>query len=282
MHPMAAGLVFVPTPDAGRVYRSERLVRLADAGPDRRARLDALARFLQDVAEDDASDAALPSSVGWVLRKTTMIVTRFPALGETVQLETFCSAVATRWAERTTTMSIGGRAVAQAVSVWVAIDTVRGTPARLDDRFTQIYGASAAGRRASARLSLPAPPDDIRRDARPWPLRSSDFDVWGHVNNSISWAAVEDALDTDRWGPLRAEVEHVAAIEPDARVALAAAVEPESAAVWLVAAPHRHRCGDGGGGTARTAGTDGTGDGDGTGNGDGTVYTAARLGPIEP
>ena len=255
MHTMGDASGFAPLPRVGRIFRADCKVRLSDTGSDRRARLDALARYLHDVAEDDASDAAMSPSVGWVLRKTIMTVARFPTLGERVRLDTFCSAVGSRWAERTTTITIDGLAAAQGVSVWVAIDVASGTPARLDGHFDEVYGPSAAGRRASARLALPPPPDDVRRRAHPWPLRSSDFDVWGHVNNAISWAAVEDAVDPARWMSLRAEVEHVAALEPGATVSVASQVADDGASVWLL----------------------GPGRGPAEGAVPGSVYTAATL-----
>jgi acyl-ACP thioesterase len=224
----------VPLPEQGRVFSAERKVRLADAGDDRRARLDALARFLQDVAEDDAADAGLSSSIGWVLRRTRMAIERFPELGESVRLDTFCSGVANRWAERTTTLTVRGRAVAQGVSVWVAVDTTTGLPATLDARFHEVYAPSAAGRRAVARLVLPPPPEGVRHRARPWPLRRSDVDVWGHVNNAISWAAVEDEVDPAAWQSLRADLEHVQSLEPGSRPLLASETTGAGASVWLV------------------------------------------------
>ena len=45
-----------PPPDRGRVFRSGRRVRLSDADPTGRLRLDACARYLQDVGNDDTAD----------------------------------------------------------------------------------------------------------------------------------------------------------------------------------------------------------------------------------
>lgn len=234
----------LPLPTEGRVYTAARRVRLGDAAPDRRARLDALARYLQDVAEDDAAEADLPSSIGWVLRRTRMTVIRYPLLGERLQLATFCSGIAARWAERTTTIrSAGdtdgdGGVLAQATSVWVAIDLRSGTPARLGERFTEIYGAAAGGRGASARLALGPPPDTARESARPWPLRTSDLDVWGHVNNAVAWAAVEDAMEAGEEAPLVAELEHHRPIEPDRRPLLALQARDDGRAAWLLDGEH--------------------------------------------
>ena len=49
-----------------------------------------------------------------------------------------------------------------------------------------------------------------------WPLRFSDFDAVGHMNNAAYWEVLEEQLLADRGlrAPLRAIVEHVAQVEP--------------------------------------------------------------------
>ena len=44
----------------------------------------------------------------------------------------------------------------------------------------------------STRLALPAPPTDV--PGRTWPLRATDVDLHGHVNNAVHWQAVEDSF----------------------------------------------------------------------------------------
>lgn len=216
------------------MVEARRKVRMAEVGPDRRGRLDALARYLGDAAEDDASGATLPPTIGWVLRSTRMEVDRFPMLGEDLVLHTFCSATATRWAERTTlvTGSLGARC--RAVSIWVAVDTRTGAPARLGERFFAVYGASAGGRRASARLTLGAPPEPVTRSGRQWPLRRSDLDAWAHVNNAIAWAAVEDSVDIASADSVVALLEHHSPIDPETAPVLAVARSDGKWCVWLL------------------------------------------------
>lgn len=224
----------VELPSRGRVVESRRMVRTADVGPDRRARLDALARYLHDVAEDDAASATLPQSIGWVLRRTRLEVRAFPTLGEDLVLETFCSATASRWAERTTLMQGTNGARISAASIWVAVDVATGAPARLGEWFSKVYAPSAGGRRASAKLTLDAPPAHVLGAARPWPLRRTDFDAWGHVNNAIAWAALEDAVAFGRADALTALVEHRAPITPGMTPLLATRQVADRWSVWLV------------------------------------------------
>lgn len=221
-------------PAAGRVVEGRRKVRMADVGADRRARLDALARYLHDVAEDDAAGATLPLHIGWVLRRTRMEIGQFPVLGEDLVLRTYCSATASRWAERTTIAHGSEGAQLTAVSIWVAVDTTTGAPARLGERFFAVYGPSAGGRHASARLALGGPGRRARQRARPWPLRRSDVDAWGHVNNAVAWAAVEDAVDIGPSDAAVALVEHHAPIDPGTEPVLAAERDGDEWSVWLL------------------------------------------------
>jgi acyl-ACP thioesterase len=76
----------------------------------------------------------------------------------------------------------------------------------------------------STRLELPDPPSGAART--PWPLRLSDVDLLGHVNNAAYWHAVEQALA--RWGPdparpLRAELDYRSPIDLGDSVELVAA-----------------------------------------------------------
>jgi len=227
---------YLPFPGLGRAFTAEYQVRLGDSTPGGRLRFDAMARYLQDVAEDDATDAGWPKSIGWLLRRCVVNVRQFPVLGERLRLVTFCSASASRWAERTTTMSGDAGGSAQASAVWIAVDTTSGRPTRLGELFERVYAPSAAGRRASVRLSLPLPPSRALAEARNWQLRSTDLDVWGHVNNAISWAAVEDEVSLLDWLPGLAEVEHNEAINFDDSPRLASEPSDAGRDLWLVAA----------------------------------------------
>jgi acyl-ACP thioesterase len=116
--------------------------------------------------------------------------------------------------------------------VWVAIDRRDGRPAALGAEFHRLYGPSARGRRVSARLSHPSPPQPAA--GRAWPLRASDFDRAGHVNNSIHWAAVEDVLAEAGWLPARAELEYHRPVLPGCVPCLSTREDDGRLAVWLV------------------------------------------------
>ena len=247
---------FRPEPPAGRVYEGGRAVRSTDVTPAGRFRLDALARYLQDVAEDDVAGAGWQAPYGWLLRRMTVAVRGYPRFGERLRLRTFCSGTGPRWAERTTTVAGPGGDLIQAVAVWVAADRATGRPCALGADFLRIYGEATQGRQVSARLSLPGPevvlpppggPGVTRpggaagatgaRDwpVRDWPVRASDFDMAGHVNNSVHWAALEDVLAGLDWLPAGAEVEYHRQILPGCRPALLTSdADADPVYAWLL------------------------------------------------
>src|SRR5215813_14318610 len=100
-----------------------------------------------------------------------------------------------RWAERTTTVRGSGRDLMRARAVWVAVARPDGRPVPLGAAFHRLYGDAAQGRTVSARLAHPGPPPTdglpASQAGRAWPLRASDFDLAGHVTNSVHWAAVD-------------------------------------------------------------------------------------------
>jgi len=192
----AATAEFLPPPAVGRVFTAGYPIRRTDVTPDGRLRLDALARYLQDVAEDDVADSGLAEPYGWLVRRCALTIRGWPRIGQRLRLATFCSATGPRWAERTTTVTAGGAGLIQARMVWVAV------------------GPSATG--------------------RDWPVRASDFDTAAHVSNTVHWQAAEEVLAGLDWLPARAEMEYHHPILPSARLRLVSQLSAARADLWLL------------------------------------------------
>src|SRR5579875_2014413 len=134
---------FTPDPAAGRVYATSRRVRGTDVTPDGRLRLDALARYLQDAAEDDVTDSGWREPCGWLLRRCVITIRGFPSVGEQVAVRTFCSAIGPRWAGS----SAGSTARAR-----------RAAPCRRGCRCPGRLTACRRGRRGRSGLPTSTPP----------------------------------------------------------------------------------------------------------------------------
>jgi acyl-ACP thioesterase len=200
-------MTLVDAPAAGRVFHHAAAVGLADVTPRGRARLDAAARWLQDAAWADVSDAGVQHEGVWVVRRLALQVERAPRFAEPLEIATFCSGFGPLWAERRSTIRGADGAHVEAVALWVFLDRDGTRPRPLPARFDAIYGEAAGGRRVKARLRHPEPPAGAART--PWTFRFADLDMAAHVNNSVYWAVLEEELaGAELDAGWRAEIEH--------------------------------------------------------------------------
>ncbi len=184
-------------PPEGRVFRIHRRPQLADCAPSGRIRLDALARWMQDIAYADVEDVGLERVAVWVLRRSRIRVARFPVFGEHCEVRTFCSGIGRMWAERRTTVTLAGEEGAggplvDGVALWVHLDPERRLPSPVTAAELEVYATAAGGRRVPARLRHPRPDQvEARSD---WHFRHTDADIADHINNAAYWEPLEDEL----------------------------------------------------------------------------------------
>jgi acyl-ACP thioesterase len=228
--------VLVPLPERGRVFRSSRRIRLSDRAADGRLRLDAVARYLQDVASDDVDETGwgAPEHL-WVMRHLRIEVVAPPVEDDRVELATWSSGAGTVAAARRLSLvgDRGGRI--ELDSVWIHLGP-DARPARIES--FGVYAEAAGDRVVSTKLELEEPPADAPR--RRWPLRVTDVDRLGHVNNAAYWHAVEELLaeggGPDPRRPLRARLDHRHAIDLGDDVELAAYVAGDALSIGFVVA----------------------------------------------
>jgi len=187
----------VAWPEHGRLFTEPARATLADCAPTGRIRLDALARWAQDVAYADAVEAGLSRRAAWVVRRTRMRVSRFPRFGEEFVVATFCSGLGRMWAERRTSMKLVGEAAGavEVVSLWVHLDPLSGRPTKLSEDEIAMWGESAEGRTVTHRLRHSGP--DGVADSFSWRFRNSELDLAGHVNNAAYLTPLEEELLED-------------------------------------------------------------------------------------
>jgi acyl-ACP thioesterase len=208
-------------PPTGRVFRTAYRVRLSDTDATGRLRLDAVARYLQDAATDDVEETGwgAPEHL-WVLRSVRIDVLSPCLEDREVGILTWGSGLSALAASRRWSLTGDRGGSIEVDSTWVHLDR-DARPARIGAGFDE-YGEAAQGRSASTRLTLPAPPEGAPRT--PWPLRVSDVDLMGHVNNAAYWSAVEHCFqgrDRDLRGPVRARLEYRSPLDLGEQVELA-------------------------------------------------------------
>jgi len=160
---------------------------------------DAIARFLQDVGNEDTDDAGLAElGLAWVARKATIEVHTPATAREMLQMTTWCSGTGRRWAERRTTLRGEHGAHVEGVAVWVHLDPTSGRPVPWGDAFATNYLEATQGRQVDSKLRHDKTPPDV--PGMEWQFRQTDMDGFGHVNNAAyAWpkrrqrAATRDA-----------------------------------------------------------------------------------------
>lgn len=212
-----------PLPQVGRRFTATRKVRLGDVTPKGRLRLDAVARYLQDVATDDSLDGHYEEPHSWVVRRTQMWVTNFPKYLDQVELTTWCGALGSHWAERRTQIKSSGSVAIECAALWVRVDFKTMKPVALSPELVELLQSATGGRKISSRLEIGKNlPDLFGNDAttKEWPIRFSDMDAVGHLNNAAYWEVLEEYLgaNSGKRAPLKATVEHHGAIDPGDKV----------------------------------------------------------------
>jgi acyl-ACP thioesterase len=154
----------------------------------------------------------------WFIRRIRIEI-EVPFFGDgSVEIVTWCNGLAAIAAGRRWSLvgDAGGRL--EVDSVWIHLGP-DARPARLEQ--FGVYAEAAKGNHVSTKIELPEPPASA--ESTVWPLRSSDVDLHGHVNNAVHWQAVEHRLalcGSDLRRPLSAGLDYGDPLELDDTVEL--------------------------------------------------------------
>lgn len=223
----------IDVPASGRHFTATRRVSIDDATPNGRMQHDAIARFLQDVGNDDTDDAEMgEAGMAWVARRATIEV-RSPAVSrELLTLTTWCSGTGRRWAERRTRLSGEHGARIEAATVWINLDPVTGRPSPWGEKFSTTYLEATQGRLIDSKLRHNKTVGGSA--SMPWTFRQTDLDGFGHVNNTAYLAIAEEFLDLD--GPQRVEIEWRQPSGADEQLLVHSATTGDLHQLWVVSA----------------------------------------------
>ena len=233
-------LEMVAPTGVGRSCSVQRRVRLGDAAPDGRLRLDATARYLQDIANDDARDVGAVGRDlhGWVVRRTVIDVLDAPRYLQELTVTTWVAGVGAAWVDRRTRISTAAGAGIEASSLWVHVDPRTMRPQRLPGSVLSLWEGSTGGRRVKGSMVLVPDVGAPRTDVviSPWPVRRSDFDGFGHMNNAAYWEMLEEHRDPAASVPERCIIEHLEGIVPGESVSVEVCSEGDDTVLIVSAA----------------------------------------------
>ncbi|WP_161893896.1 acyl-[acyl-carrier-protein] thioesterase [Gordonia spumicola] len=232
-------------------YAADYRVRTGDIDQEMRVRLDGLARYLQDVANDNiaVTDFA-DTDPFWIIRRTVIDVFEPLTWPSDFRVERWCGAFSTRWTDMRVTIRgtaqtnrfnpeprPGGHVETNAF--WINM-TESGMPARISDTAMRTLTEMTDEHRLRWKAMNPgeAPPaSDVDLPDREHVLRVTDFDPFRHLNNAAYFAAVEDEL-VDHLdlldGPHRAVIEYLRPVTPGVPITVRRQRLDDCLLLWLL------------------------------------------------
>jgi len=225
-------------PTTGTPFETGWPVRLADTNRDRRLRLDAIARYLQDIGFEHL-DAVEDGDAhrGWVVRRTVIDVLKPIEFGEHVTLRRWCSALSNRWCNMRVQVCGSKGGLVETEGFLIHFGTESGVPARMSDRFMAPMLASTTEHRLRWKAALTDPlPIGPSVQELPFHLRVTDIDWLDHVNNAVYLSALEEILaaHTDLMsGPHRAVIEYTKPLQAGEPVRIVARRDGSALDVWF-------------------------------------------------
>ena len=194
-----------------RIFTSSRRVRVSDCDQEGKVRIDAIARYLQDIGFDDTNDIGVGDGGLWVARKIEIEfpdTSSWPKRNEMIKLETYCGGVGGASAERIVKISSGKEEIV-ASTIWVHVDR-NGKPDKVPGWLSTAYPKA---KKIKAPKSGKSESDFSGAKKIRFPIRQSDFDVNGHVNNAVSFVALNEAgAEIGASAPLELEVQYLSPI----------------------------------------------------------------------
>jgi acyl-ACP thioesterase len=207
----------MPVPDAHpSVFERQWPLRVADIDRCGRLRLDAAARHIQDIAQDQLRESGFEAVHPlWVVRRTMIDVIEPIQFPDMLRLRRWCSATSTRWCEKRVRIEGRRGGLIESEAFWININPDTLTPSRIIDDFLDHLRRTTDVDRLRWTAYLKAGPREDATEIHEFPVRVSDIDLLNHVNNSVYWSAVEDHLFTAPElldAPARITIEHEAPV----------------------------------------------------------------------
>ena len=245
---------YVPLGDrkvGARFFETDFRVRTDDVDQEMRVRLDAIARYLQDAANDNlAATEFAETAPYWIVRRTIIDVLEPITWPSDFHVERWCGASSTRWTNmrvRLTAESQTNRfnpeprpnGHVETEAFWINVNE-QGMPSRITDSALELLNSMTDEHRLRWKAMNPekAPAaGEVDLPDREHVLRVTDFDPFRHLNNAAYLEAVEDELTghTDLIDvPHRAIVEYLRPITPGTPITLRRKRDAEVLYLWML------------------------------------------------
>ena len=250
-HSQATDSALPARKEGARYFEATYRVRTGDVDQDMRVRLDAAARYLQDIANDniDATDLG-DSDPFWIVRRTVIDVISPISWPATVTAQRWCGALSTRWTNMRVRLTAEHETnrfnpeprepgLIESEAFWINVND-QGMPSRISDNAFELLSSMTDEHRLRWKSMNPEQASDEEGASAPdreHVLRSTDFDPFKHLNNAAYLEAVEDEL-VDHGdlieGPHRLVIEYLRPIVPGTPITVRRVREPRRLLLWML------------------------------------------------
>lgn len=225
-----------PLPERGYIYRTAWKLLTSDIDTNLCARLDGVARYIQEVGAEHLYDAGFAEvHPHWIVQRTVIDVIEPIEWPSDITFQRWAAGISTRWCAMRVRLdgSEGGRIETE--GFWINMNKDTLTPSLVSDGLFNRFATTTENTRLRWRpwLAGPASSDTVT----PFALRHTDIDHFRHVTNTVYWLAVHEvlALYPDVVGSrYRAVVEYRKPIALGESVDLHSAVRDGAVHFWFV------------------------------------------------
>lgn len=235
--------------DGAQFFGAQYRVRTGDIDQDMRVRLDSIARYLQDIANDNIEATAYArTDPFWIVRRTIVDVIVPFSWPATVYAQRWCGATSNRWcnmrvrltaSHETNLFNTVERAdgLIETEGFWINVND-QGMPARISDGMLEmLVGMTEEHRLRWKPMTPEKAPDAGSEPDREHVLRAVDYDPFKHLNNAAYLAVLEDEVLAHPElieGPHRMVIEYLRPIEPGSRLSVRRVREADRLTLWLL------------------------------------------------
>jgi acyl-ACP thioesterase len=229
----------MPVPDGHPdVFDREWPLRVGDIDRTGRLRLDAGARHIQDIGQDQLREMGFEETHPlWIVRRTMLDLIRPIEFQDMLRCRRWCSGTSNRWCEMR--VRIDGRqgGLIESEAFWININRETQMPARISDDFLAgLHKTTSINRLRWKGYLKPGSREDAT-EIHEFPVRVTDIDLFDHMNNSVYWSVIEDylashpeqhpgLLDGLPERPLRITIEHEAPVALGDKLEIISHVHP--------------------------------------------------------
>lgn len=182
-----------PLPERGYIYRTGWKLLTGDIDSNLNARLDGVARYIQEVGAEHLYDAGFAEiHPHWIVQRTVIDVIEPIEWPSDITFQRWAAGISTRWCAMRVRLdgSEGGRIETE--GFWINMNKDTLTPSLVTDELFERFATTTENTRLKWRPWLPGPASgDV---VTPFALRHTDIDHFRHVNNTVYWHAVHEML----------------------------------------------------------------------------------------